>query len=200
MASGRGSNFDALHRSSLDPVNPAEIVVVVSDQPGAPVLEKARRFTVPVEVIDPGTRRGAWSQAGVGAALDALRRHRVEAICLAGFMRVLPSEIVGAFPNAILNIHPSLLPAFPGLRAQRQALRAGVKVTGCTVHLVDEGVDTGPILVQRTVPVEPGDTEDTLANRILEQEHRAYPEALRALAEGRVTVEGTSVTLAPTLT
>ena len=197
MASGTGSNFDALQRSTAEPCHPGEIVVVLCDRTGALVLEKARAAGVPVEEIDPGTRRGPWKAEAVRSCLDALRRHRVEAICLAGFLRILPPEVVRAFPNAILNVHPSLLPAFPGLHPQRQALEAGVKVAGCTVHLVDEGVDTGPILVQRAVPVEPGDTEESLARRILEEEHRAYPDALRALAEGRVTLGGRCASIAP---
>lgn len=190
LASGRGSNFDALLRSTREPGNPADIVVVVSDREDAAVLEKARAASVSVEIIDPGTRRGPWTPEGVAGTLDTLRSHRLELLCLAGFMRILPAEIVRAFPNAILNIHPSLLPAFPGTRPQRQALRAGVKISGCTVHIVDEGVDTGPIVLQRAVPVKAGDSPDTLAARILEQEHIAYPAALRAMAEGRVSVEG----------
>jgi phosphoribosylglycinamide formyltransferase-1 len=190
MASGRGSNFDALLRATREPSHPAEIVVLVSDQPAAPVLERATEAGVPVVVIDPGTRRGPWSFEGVSSLLAALGERRVEAICLAGFMRIVPPEILREYPLRILNIHPSLLPSFPGLRAQRQALRAGVKIAGATVHFIDEGVDTGPILRQESVPVRPDDTEQTLCARILEVEHRIYPEALRALAESRITVDG----------
>jgi phosphoribosylglycinamide formyltransferase-1 len=190
LASGRGSNFDALLLSTREAGSPAEIVVVVSDRADAAVLEKARAASIPVEIIDPGTRRGPWTPEGIAATVARLHAHELDLICLAGFMRILPAEIVRAFPQAILNIHPSLLPAFPGTRPQRQALRAGVKVSGCTVHFVDEGVDTGPILLQRVVPVKPGDTEETLAARVLEQEHLAYPAAVRAVAEGRVEHEG----------
>jgi phosphoribosylglycinamide formyltransferase-1 len=199
LASGRGSNFDALLQSTREPSHPAEIVVLVSDRPDAPVLTRAEGQGVPCVLVDPGTRRGAWAVEGVARLRDALREHRVDAVCLAGFMRIVPPEIVREFPNRMLNVHPALLPAFPGLRAQRQALRAGVKVAGCTVHLVDDGVDTGPIVLQAAVPVEPDDTEDTLAARILEQEHRIYPEALRRLAEGRILVDGRVTRIAPAI-
>lgn len=190
MASGRGSNFDALLGSTRRASSPADIVVVVSDRPDAAVLAKARRAGIPVEIVHPGSPRGEWAPPGVHELLGALRRHRVEAVCLAGFMRIVPPEAVREFPERMLNIHPSLLPAFPGLRPHRQALRAGVKFSGCTVHFVDDGVDTGPIVVQAVVPVEPEDTEETLAARVLREEHRIYPEALRCLAEGRIRVEG----------
>jgi phosphoribosylglycinamide formyltransferase-1 len=190
LASGRGSNFDALERFSRTPGSPAHLALVVCDRPGAEVTEKARRAGIEVFDLDPGTRKGPWSEAGVRSLLEALAAARVEAICLAGFMRVLPAEIVRAYPGRILNIHPSLLPSFPGLHPQRQALRAGVKISGCTVHLVDEGVDTGPILAQAAVPVMPEDDEASLAARILEQEHRIYPEVLAALAQGRVKADG----------
>jgi len=199
MASGRGSNFDALLRSTLEPGHPAEIVVVISDRADAPVLDKARAAGIPVERIDPGTPRGPWTLSGVADTLAKLRAHRLDAICLAGFMRILPVEVVREYRCRILNIHPSLLPAFPGTRAAREALRAGVKVSGCTVHFVDEGVDTGPILIQRTVSVELDDTEESLAARILQEEHVAYPHALRALAEGRVAFDGGIVTVADSL-
>jgi len=190
MASGRGSNFDALLDSTRDASSPAEIVVVVSDRPDAAVLAKARDAQVPAESVAPGTRRGDWAPEGVDGLLAVLRRHRTDAVCLAGFMRIVPPEAVREFPERMLNIHPSLLPAFPGLRPHRQALRAGVRFSGCTVHFVDDGVDTGPIVLQAVVPVAPDDTEETLAARVLREEHRIYPEALRCLAEGRIRVEG----------
>lgn len=190
LASGRGSNFDALERFARRSGSPARIALVVCDRPGAEVVRKARAANLDVFDLDCGTRKGPWADSAVAALLAALETARVEAICLAGFMRVLPAEVVRAYPGRILNIHPSLLPAFPGLHPQRRALRAGVKISGCTVHIVDEGVDTGPILAQAAVPVLPGDDESTLAARILEQEHRIYPEALAALAEGRVKTEG----------
>lgn len=190
MASGRGSNFEALLRSTQEPGHPAEIVVLVSDREEAAALSIARAQGVETLVIDPGTRRGPWTDDAVASLLRALSQRGVEAICLAGFMRILPAEVVRAYPLRILNIHPSLLPSFPGVRAHRQVLKAGVKVTGCTVHLVDEGVDTGPIVAQRAVPVEPDDDEDTLAARVIVHERELYPEALRALAENRVRIEG----------
>jgi phosphoribosylglycinamide formyltransferase-1 len=168
-------------------------VVVITDRADAAVVSRAESLGVPVVPLDPGTRRGKWTPAGIDALEAALREHRVEAVCLAGFMRILPGEIVRRFPGRILNIHPSLLPSFPGLHPQRQALQAGAKVSGCTVHLVDEGVDTGPIVMQAVVPVLDDDDEDTLAARILEQEHRIYPEAIRALAEGKLHIHGRRV-------
>lgn len=199
LASGRGSNFEALERACRAPDSPARLVLVASDHADAPVLEKARRAGIEVHVFDPGTRRGPWEPAAVDALIRTFQARRVDAVCLAGFMRILPAEMVRAFPGRILNVHPSLLPAFPGTRAHRQALAAGVKWTGCTVHLVDEGVDTGPIVMQAAVPVRDDDTEDTLAARVLEREHEIYPAALRALAEGRISVDGRRVTLRPPL-
>jgi len=195
LASGRGSNFDALRKAAETPGFPAAIALLAGDRADAPVLERARRAGIPVHVFDPGTPRGPWSPEAVRGLLEVLRAHRVEALCLAGFMRIVPPEIVREFADRLLNVHPSLLPASPGVRAHRQALRAGVKISGCTVHLVDEGVDTGPIVMQAAVPVLPGDSEETLAARVLEREHEIYPQALRALAEGRVRREGRIVTL-----
>ncbi len=193
LASGRGSNFDALARAAGDPSFPASLVLLASDREDAGALLRARRLQIPTRVVAPGTPKGEWTAEGTQALLDALAEARAEAICLAGFMRVVPGAILSAYPARILNVHPSLLPAFPGLRAQRQALRAGVKVSGCTIHFVDEGIDTGPIILQAAVPVEPGDDEESLSARILMQEHRLYPWALRLLAEGRLTIEGRRV-------
>lgn len=190
LASGRGTNFDALASAARDSGFPAKIVVVVSDRLDAPVLVKARAAAIDVHVFDPGTPKGAWDPAAVHGLMRVLHERGVQALCLAGFMRILPAEIVREWNGRILNVHPSLLPAFPGTRAARQALRAGVKVSGCTVHLVDEGVDTGPIVMQAVVPVSEDDDEARLSARILEREHEIYPAALRALAEGRITVEG----------
>lgn len=201
MASGRGSNFDALHAAAESPDSPFRIAVLVCDRPDAAVVPRAKGLGVPVFALDPGTPRGEWSAEGIASLRDALAAHGVEAVCLAGFMRILPGEVVREYRGRILNVHPSLLPAFPGLRPHRQALRAGVKVSGCTVHFVDEGVDTGAIALQATVPLRDDDTEDTLAARVLEQEHRIYPEAVRALATGRFRIEGRRVFLtSPTVT
>jgi phosphoribosylglycinamide formyltransferase-1 len=166
---------------------PAGIVLVASNVADAPGLEKARELGLPALAIP---HQGLPRQTHEEKVVAALREAGAEWICLAGYMRLLSPAFVGAFPRRIVNIHPSLLPAFPGLDAQGQALAHGVKVSGCTVHLVDEGLDSGPIVVQRTVPVLDGDTPGALAARILEQEHRAYPEALRRLLTEPWKVEG----------
>jgi phosphoribosylglycinamide formyltransferase 1 len=179
LLSGRGSNFLALHDAVLRGVVPAEVALVASNVPDAPGLARARERGLAAVAIP---HRGEPDRASHEAKMiAALRGAGVEWVCLAGYMRLLSPAFLGAFPRRILNIHPSLLPAFPGVDAQAQALAHGVKVTGCTVHLVDEGLDSGPIVVQRTVPVLDDDTAEALAARILEQEHLAYPEALRRL-------------------
>ena len=193
LASGRGSNFEAILAATRMPGYPAEIVLLVSDRADAPALGRAAHAGIATALVDPGTRRGPWQPQAVERLLEILAQHGTEAICLAGFMRIVPAEILRAYPQRVLNIHPALLPSFPGLHAQRQALRHGAKVAGCTVHFVDEGVDTGPIILQAAVPVAQDDTEETLAARILVEEHRLYPEAVRLLAEGKLEVEGRRV-------
>jgi phosphoribosylglycinamide formyltransferase-1 len=176
LISGRGSNLQAILNACRDGKLDARVGVVISNVAGAPGLDHARAAGVPVEILPHGDFR---SREEYDAALvDRLRAHGVELVCLAGFMRLLSPVFVRAFPGRILNVHPSLLPAFPGLHAQRQALEHGVKVTGATVHLVDEELDHGPILVQRAVPVLEDDDEESLSARILEQEHLIYPEAI----------------------
>jgi phosphoribosylglycinamide formyltransferase-1 len=188
LLSGRGSNFLALHAAMEKDEVPARTVVVVSNIAEAAGLEKARELGLPAVALP---HRGAPGRRAHEAQVDAaLREAGAEWVCLAGYMRLLSPEFVARWPRRILNIHPSLLPAFPGLDAQEQALAHGVKVTGCTVHLVDEGLDSGPIVVQRTVPVLDGDTVKSLSARILEQEHQAYPEALRRLLTEPWRVEG----------
>lgn len=189
LLSGRGSNFLAIHQAIGRGEVPAEIALVVSNRPQAAGLAKARELGLPAVCLPhrPGRNHRAEHEAEV---VRALEEARVEWICLAGYMRLLSPGFVGRFRGRILNIHPSLLPAFPGLDAQRQALEYGVKVTGCTVHLVDEGLDSGPIVLQRAVPVADGDTAEALAARILVEEHRAYPEALRRLLTEPWRVEG----------
>jgi phosphoribosylglycinamide formyltransferase-1 len=188
LLSGRGSNFRALHAAMASGDVPAEIALVVSNRADAPGLGAARDLGLKTALLP---HRGEPSrEAHDEKIVAALRGRGVEWVCLAGYMRLLSPVLVRAFPQRILNIHPSLLPAFPGLDAQRQALEYGVAVSGCTVHLVDEELDHGPVVAQRTVAVEPGDSVETLSARILEQEHRAYPEALKALLLRAWRVEG----------
>jgi len=191
LGSGRGSNLQALLDAAARPGYPARVVVVVSDKERAQALERARAHGVAAVWLNP---KDFGDRAEYDAALGRLlEEHRVGLVCLAGFMRILTPELVRAFAGRVLNIHPSLLPAFPGLHAQRQALDYGVKVAGATVHFVDEGVDTGPIALQASVPVQPDDTEESLSARILAVEHRIYPEAVRLFAEGRLRLAGRKV-------
>lgn len=194
LASGRGSNLqaiiDAVERGGL----PARLAVVLSDRERAPAIQRARTHGAPAFFVDPGAY---GDRAAYDLALQRLlEQHAVELVCLAGFMRVLSPAFVRSYAGRIMNIHPSLLPAFPGLAAQRQALDYGVKVTGATMHFVDEGVDTGPIIVQDAIPVLPDDTEESLSARILEVEHALYPEAIRLFAAGRLTIGGRRVLIA----
>jgi len=195
LASGRGSNLQAILDACAQPGFPAAVRVVVSDRERAPALDRARAVGVEALWINPKDfdDREAFDRA-LAAALEA---RGVELVCHAGYMRILSPAYVRTFAGRALNVHPSLLPAFPGLHAQRQALEHGAKVSGATIHVVDEGVDTGPIVLQAAVPVEPGDTEETLGARILVQEHRLYPEAIRLFAEGRVTIQGRRVQVRP---
>lgn len=197
IGSGKGSNaqaiFDAIAAGRLK----ARVVCVLSDVEDAFILERARRQGVPAEFISGAPFRTKLEGEAERRYLAALRRYGAEAIALAGFMRIIKPGLLAAFPNRILNIHPALLPAFPGTESWTQALNYGAKVAGCTVHLVDAGTDTGPILIQKAVPVLEGDTPATLHARIQEQEHVAFPEALQLLADGRVRVEGRVVHIAP---
>ncbi len=194
LASGRGTNLQAILDAAAGGLLPAQVVVVISDRAEAPALGIAKARNVPAFFIDP---RGLDRATFELQLADCLDRHRVDLVCLAGFMRVVGKVMLERFESRILNIHPSLLPAFPGLDAQRQAWEHGVKITGCTVHFVDRGVDTGPIILQRAVPVLDEDTPDTLAARILKAEHLAYPEAIRLFAEGRLVREGRRVRVLP---
>ncbi|MSQ03041.1 MAG: phosphoribosylglycinamide formyltransferase [Myxococcales bacterium] len=190
LVSGGGSNLQALLDATADPWFGADIVKVVSNVSGVVALDRAAQSGVATEVLDHRGRPRAEFEADLLRAVGD-----VEFVCLAGFMRVLTGAFLARFSGRVLNIHPGLLPLFPGLHAPRQALAAGVTQAGATVHLVDAGVDTGPILAQGTVPVLQGDTEATLAARILTMEHRLYPMALRWMAEGRVVVEGGRATV-----
>lgn len=192
LISGRGSNLQALIDASKRDALGGAIGVVFSNVENAEGLERARRAGIPVAFRD---HRGRTREAFDAEVVEVLQTHAVELVCLAGYLRLLSPVFVHAFPGRILNVHPALLPAFPGLHAQRQALEHGAKVTGATVHLVTEDLDAGPIVAQEAVPVLPRDTEETLAARILEAEHRIYPRAVRAMLEGRVSVSGRHVTV-----
>jgi phosphoribosylglycinamide formyltransferase-1 len=191
LLSGRGSNFEALADSvAAGRIPGAEIAVVVSNREGAPGIERARARGIAARVIpSKGLEREAYDRQVVAV----LHEHKVDLVCLAGYMRLLSPFFVAAFPNRILNIHPSLLPSFPGLESQRQALEYGVKFAGCTVHFVDENLDAGPIVLQATVPVRDDDTEETLSSRILAEEHRIYTEAVRIVLEGKYKIVGRRV-------
>lgn len=191
LLSGRGSNFEALADSiSAGRIPNAEIAVVVSNREGAPGIDRARARGLATRVLpSKGLEREPYDRQVVAALHEA----NVDLVCLAGYMRLLSPHFVAAFPQRILNIHPSLLPSFPGLESQKQALDYGVKFAGCTVHFVDENLDAGPIVLQAVVPVEDNDTEDTLSARILKEEHRIYSEAVRIVLEGKFTLEGRRV-------
>jgi phosphoribosylglycinamide formyltransferase 1 len=191
LVSGRGSNLQALLDACAAPDFPARVVVVISDREHAPALERARAAGIEAVWVNPkdfGTRESFDL-----TLVRELEKRQVGLVCHAGFMRILSAAYVQAFAGRALNIHPSLLPAFPGLHAQRQALEHGAKVAGCTVHFVDEAVDAGPIVLQAAVAVEPDDTEETLSARILKEEHRLYPAAVRLFAEGRLRMVGRRV-------
>jgi phosphoribosylglycinamide formyltransferase 1 len=191
LLSGRGSNFEALAESIASGRIPnAEIAVVISNRDGAPGIDRARARGIATRVIpSKGLERETYDRQVVAA----LNEHKVDLVCLAGYMRLLSPYFVAAFPNRILNIHPSLLPSFPGLESQRQALEYGVKFAGCTVHFVDENLDAGPIVLQAVLPVNDDDTENTLSARILQEEHRIYSEAVRIVLEDRYKIQGRRV-------
>jgi phosphoribosylglycinamide formyltransferase-1 len=191
LLSGRGSNFEALAESvSAGRIPGAEIAVVVSNKPDAKGLERAKARNIPTRMIpSKGLEREAYDRQ----VAAVLQEHKVDLICLAGYMRLLSPYFVAAFPQRILNIHPSLLPSFPGLESQRQALEYGVKFAGCTVHFVDENLDAGPIVLQSVVPVQDSDDEEKLSERILKEEHRIYTEAVKIVLEGKYRIEGRRV-------
>jgi phosphoribosylglycinamide formyltransferase 1 len=192
LISGRGSNLQALIHAAAKGRLGGEIAVVVSNVESAAGLEKAREAGIPACFQD---HRGRSREAFDGEVLELLRSHHVDLVCLAGFMRRLSSPFIKAYAGRILNVHPSLLPAFPGLEPQKQALTYGAKVSGATVHFVDEGLDSGPIVLQEAVSVREDDSEETLAARILEVEHRVYPRAVRIALEGLYRLEGRRVRL-----
>ena len=188
LLSGRGSNFEALADSvSAGRIPNAEIAIVISNKPDALGMERARSRGINAQVIaSKGLQREEYDRKVVGV----LQEHKVDLICLAGYMRLLSPYFVAAFPQRIINIHPSLLPSFPGLESQKQALDYGVKIAGCTVHFVDENLDAGPIILQATVPVFDEDDEHTLSERILREEHRIYTEAVRIILGGKYKIIG----------
>lgn len=193
LVSGQGSNLQAIINSiEKGYIKNAAINVVISNKADAYALERARNHGIDAVFLDPG----GYDKTGYDRAiLDVLEQYNVDLLLLAGYFRLLGNELIEAYRYRIMNIHPSLLPAFKGLHAQRQAFEYGVKVAGCTVHFVDEGSDSGPIVLQNCVPIIPGDTEEILTTRILEQEHIIYPEAVRLFVEGKLKIEGRNVVL-----
>jgi len=193
LLSGRGSNFEALADSiAAGRIPNAEIAIVISNRENAPGIEKARARGITAQVIPS---RGLEREAYDKLVIAALEEKKVDLVCLAGYMRLLSPAFVAAYRGRILNIHPSLLPAFPGLESQRQAIEHGAKFSGCTVHFVDENLDAGPIILQAAVPIRDDDTPETLSERVLKEEHRIYTEAVRIVLEGRYRMEGRRVLL-----
>lgn len=193
LASGRGSNLQAIIDRSLAGEIDVEVALVLSDVPDAHALTRARAAGIPALHVPPGRFRTKLTPEAEARYVEVLEEHGVEIVALAGFMRILHHDFLLRYAGRVVNVHPALLPSFPGLHGPGQALSYGVKWSGATVHFVDAGVDTGPIILQAAVPVMDDDTEETLAARILEQEHRIYPEALQIIAEGRLSVEGRTV-------
>jgi phosphoribosylglycinamide formyltransferase-1 len=191
LVSGRGSNLQSILDAAMESEFPAEVALVLSDRENSYAVERATAAGIPAMFVNP---KDFGDRAAFDAELSArLSTARVGLVCLAGYMRILGPEFVRTWAGRLMNIHPSLLPAFPGLRAQQQALEYGARIAGATVHFVDEGVDTGPIILQACVPVRDADTEDALSHRILVEEHRIYPEAVRLFAQGRLRVAGRRV-------
>jgi len=197
LASGRGSNLQALIDASRDGKIDADIAIVISDRADAVALACARDAGVDARYVDPRRKGARLAEESESEIIRLLDEAGVDLVALAGFMRILSPRLVRHFSGRILNIHPSLLPSFPGLHVQKKALEYGVKYSGCTVHFVDEGVDTGPIVVQAAVPVIEGDTAELLSKRILKEEHRIYAEAVQLFAQGRLRVEGRAVHVLP---
>jgi phosphoribosylglycinamide formyltransferase-1 len=193
LLSGRGSNFEALADSvAAGRIPNTEIAIVISNRENAPGIDKARARRIPAQVIPS---RGLEREAYDKLVIATLEEKKVDLVCLAGYMRLLSPAFVAAYRGRILNIHPSLLPAFPGLESQRQAIEHGAKFSGCTVHFVDENLDAGPIILQAVVPIRDDDTPETLSERVLKEEHRIYTEAVRIVLEGRYRMEGRRVLL-----
>ncbi len=194
LASGSGTNLQAIIDRCQDGSLEAEIAIVITNNPGAGALERADKAGIPTLCINH--RDFSQREDFDHAVVKALQETRVDLVVLAGFMRIITQTFIDAFPERVINIHPALLPAFPGMHVQQQAIDYGARFSGCTVHMVDGGVDTGPVIIQAVVPILPDDTADTLAARILEQEHKIYPRAIQLIAQGRVQVKGRQVTIA----
>src|SRR5580700_3220708 len=190
LGSGKGSNADAIAEACAAGSIPARVALVLSDVENAPILQRARARGLPARFIPPGKFRTKLDEAAEAAFLEALRQAEVDLVVLAGFMRILKGELLRAFAQKVVNIHPALLPAFPGLQAWKQALDYGAKMTGVTVHFVDQGIDTGPIIAQESVPILLGDTPESLHARIQETERKIYPAVIGALARGEIRVQG----------
>jgi phosphoribosylglycinamide formyltransferase-1 len=197
LGSGSGTNCEAIMQACESGSVPAQVVVVISDVDGARILDRARKRDIPAAFIGPSRFKTKLEPELEQRVVDTLRQARVDLVALAGYMRVVKEPLLQAFAGRIINIHPSLLPSFPGLRAWEQAVRHGVKVTGCTVHFVDPGVDTGPIILQEAVPVTAEDTPETVHQKIQVAEHKLYPEAIRLIAEGRLRINGRVVAVVP---
>jgi len=195
LASGGGTNLQAIIDRCQDHSLDAEIAVVICNNPDAGSLDRAAKAGIATQCINH--RDFSEREAFDRTVVNALQGAGVELVVLAGFMRIITQTFIDAYPNRVINIHPALLPSFPGLHVQQQAIDYGARFSGCTVHFVDGGVDTGPIIIQAVVPILQDDTADTLAARILEQEHRSYPRAIQLIAEGRVHVDGRKVTIEP---
>jgi phosphoribosylglycinamide formyltransferase-1 len=191
LASGRGSNFQSI----IDAINSGklrvEIAALITDNPSAFAIERAKKYGIEYLVMSP--KEYSSKDIYFVEIAEELKKRDVGLVILAGFMRIVRKPLIDTFPNRVMNIHPALLPSFPGLHGQRQALEYGVRISGCTVHFVDEGMDTGPIIIQAAVPISQDDTEETLSERILKLEHKIYPEAIRLFSEGMIEVEGRSV-------
>ena len=193
LASGRGSNFEALAEACREEGFPAAVVLLIVDNPEAGALRIAERFDIESVVIDCGPRKGSMTEESSERMFALCEQLGIDLVCLAGFMRIVKGALLDRYSGRMLNIHPALLPSFKGLHGQKQALDYGVKYSGCTVHFVDAGVDTGPIIIQRVVPVLEDDDEDSLSERILAEEHLAYPQAVRLFAEGVLRIDGRRV-------
>lgn len=191
LLSGRGSNFEAIYHASLKKEANFEIAVVVSDKKKARGLERAREFNLNAFFVS--AKKLQPKEAYERKIVEILKEHKVDLVCLAGYMRIVGKTLLNTYNGRIMNIHPALLPSFPGLHAQQQALEHGVKISGCTVHFVDEGVDTGPIIIQKAVEVKENDTEETLSQRILKEEHKIYSQAITLFFKNRLKINGRNV-------